>query len=58
MSTPTNVTTRYSDDELREFKDLIDKKLDKAREQYANLKEQLKDITENKNITDEDLLIT
>jgi len=49
MSTPTNVTTRYSDDELREFKDLIDKKLDKAREQYANLKEQLKDITENNN---------
>ncbi len=49
MSTPTNVTTRYSDDELKEFKDLIDNKLNKAREQYANLKEQLKDITENNN---------
>jgi len=49
MSTPTNVTTRYSDEELKEFKLLIDTKLEKAREQYANLKEQLKDITENNN---------
>ena len=24
MSTPVNVTTRYSDDELKEFKDIID----------------------------------
>ncbi|MBK8054494.1 MAG: hypothetical protein IPK35_14820 [Saprospiraceae bacterium] len=49
MSTPVNVTTRYSDDELKEFKDIIDKKLAKASEQYGSLKEQLKDITENNN---------
>lgn len=49
MSTPVNVTTRYSDDELKEFKDIIDNKLAKASEQYASLKEQLKDITENNN---------
>lgn len=49
MSTPVNVTTRYSDEDLKEFKDLIEKKLAKATEQYASLKEQLKDITENNN---------
>jgi RNA polymerase-binding transcription factor DksA len=49
MSLPTSVTTRYSDEELKEFKDIIDAKLDKARSQYASLKEQLKDITENNN---------
>ena len=49
MSTPNNITTRYSDDELRDFKALIDSKLDKAREQYLSLKDQLKDITENNN---------
>lgn len=49
MSTPNNITTRYSDDELKEFKFLIDSKLDKAREQYISLKDQLKDITENNN---------
>lgn len=49
MSIPTSVTTRYSDDELKEFKVVIDAKLDKARSQYASLKEQLKDITENNN---------
>lgn len=49
MSTPVNVTTRYSDEDLKEFKDLIDNKLAKATEQYNSLKEQLKDITENNN---------
>ncbi|MBC7884532.1 MAG: TraR/DksA family transcriptional regulator [Saprospiraceae bacterium] len=49
MSTPSNVTTRYSDDELRDFKSIIDNKLEKARSQYLSLKEQLKDITENNN---------
>ena len=49
MSTPGSVTTRYSDEDLKEFKDLIDKKLSKASEQYSSLKEQLKDITENNN---------
>lgn len=49
MSIPTSVTTRYSDDELKDFKNTIDTKLEKARSQYASLKEQLKDITENNN---------
>ena len=43
------IRDRYSDDELKEFKDIIDNKLAKASEQYASLKEQLKDITENNN---------
>lgn len=53
-----NVTVRYSDDDLAEFKAVIDSKLEKAMEQYQSLKEQLKDITENntddfaKDITD------
>lgn len=46
---PSSVTTRYSDDDLKEFKIIIDSKLEKARSQYASLKEQLKDITENNN---------
>lgn len=49
MSTPSNVTTRYSDEELKDFKDILDAKLDKARNQYLSLREQLKDITENNN---------
>ena len=49
MSEISNVTTRYSDDDLKEFKLIIDTKLAKAMEQYLNLKEQLKDITENNN---------
>lgn len=49
MSLPSNVTSRYSDDDLKEFKLLIDDKLEKAKNQYASLKEQLKDITENNN---------
>lgn len=53
-----NVTVRYSDEDLAEFKAVIDSKLEKAMEQYQSLKEQLKDITENntddfaKDITD------
>lgn len=49
MSQPSSVTSRYSDDDLKEFKDLIENKLEKARSQYVSLKEQLKDITENNN---------
>lgn len=49
MSTPINITTRYSDDELKEFKNLVENKLEKARTQYISLKDQLKDITENNN---------
>jgi RNA polymerase-binding transcription factor DksA len=49
MSEQTNVTTRYSDEDLKEFKELIESKLAKAQEQYNSLREQLKDITENNN---------
>jgi RNA polymerase-binding transcription factor DksA len=49
MSETTNITTRYSDEDLKDFKELIDGKLAKAMEQYLNLKDQLKDITENNN---------
>jgi RNA polymerase-binding transcription factor DksA len=49
MSTPSSVTTRYSDEDLKDFKDIIDQKLEKAKSQYLSLKEQLKDITENNN---------
>ncbi|MCB9310261.1 MAG: TraR/DksA family transcriptional regulator [Lewinellaceae bacterium] len=58
MSQPSNVTVRYSDADLQEFKSLIVSKLEKAKSQYESLKEQLKDITENntddfaKDITD------
>lgn len=58
MSQPTNVTVRYSDADLNEFREIIVSKLDKAKAQYDSLKDQLKDITENntddfaKDITD------
>ncbi|MBK6363126.1 MAG: TraR/DksA family transcriptional regulator [Saprospiraceae bacterium] len=53
-----NVTVRYTDEDLIDFKSVIDSKLEKAMAQYQSLKEQLKDITENntddfaKDITD------
>ena len=43
MSQPSNVTVRYSDADLQEFKSLIVSKLEKAKSQYESLKEQLKD---------------
>jgi RNA polymerase-binding transcription factor DksA len=49
MADHQNVTSRYSDEDLKEFKDLIDSKLEKAHHQYNSLKEQLKDVTENNN---------
>lgn len=49
MSGINTVTSRYSDADLKEFKDLIENKLEKAKNQYQSLKEQLKDITENNN---------
>ena len=49
MANQQNVTSRYSDEELKEFKYLIDSKLEKAHHQYQSLKEQLKDVTENNN---------
>ncbi|HMQ46800.1 MAG TPA: hypothetical protein PKA00_04855 [Saprospiraceae bacterium] len=38
---------KYSDEELQEFKDLIENKLQKAKEQLASLQEQIFEITEN-----------
>jgi len=40
-------TTRYSDAELAEFKALIEKKMENAREQLEDLTQQILDITEN-----------
>jgi RNA polymerase-binding transcription factor DksA len=41
------MTNRYSDEELREFKELIDDKLVKARDEVRFLREQMLEITEN-----------
>ncbi len=43
----SNTVVRYSDTELAEFKELIDGKLEKAREQLLSLQEQILEITEN-----------
>jgi RNA polymerase-binding transcription factor DksA len=40
-SSSTDTRTRYSEEELKEFEDLIHKKLDKARDEYRILKETL-----------------
>ena len=51
MKKPETITKelnlRYSDEELKEFKDLIDKKLLAAREELKNLKESLDNHTES-----------
>lgn len=39
--------SRYTDTELAEFKSVLDDKLEKAKKQYENLIEQIKEITEN-----------
>lgn len=39
--------TRYSDDELQEFKDIILKKLASSREEFTTLQKSLKDGNEN-----------
>lgn len=44
---PSTGTARYSDQELEEFKVLIDKKLEHAKEQLQNLQDQILEITEN-----------
>lgn len=44
---PSAGTARYSDQELEEFRVLIENKLDHAKEQLRNLQEQILDITEN-----------
>lgn len=43
----SNSVTRYSDTDLKEFQELIDGKLEKAKIQYSSLIEQIKEITEN-----------
>ncbi|MFN8285676.1 MAG: TraR/DksA C4-type zinc finger protein [Chitinophagales bacterium] len=47
MHTTPELNLRYSDEELKEFKDLIDKKLFAAREELKNLKEALDNHTES-----------
>lgn len=42
-----NSVVRYSDNELAEFKDVIDKRLQKANEQLQSLQEQIIEVTEN-----------
>lgn len=44
---PSTGTARYSDQELEEFRVLIENKLEHAREQLRNLQEQILEITEN-----------
>jgi DnaK suppressor protein len=39
--------TRYTEEELKEFRDLINKKLDVAREEFNTLQKQLRDGNEN-----------
>lgn len=43
----TQVKTRYSDEELKEFEALIDEKLEKAREQLNYYEEMLEDFADN-----------
>ncbi len=43
----TKSVARYSDEDLMEFKALIDKKMERAREQLESLQEQILEITEN-----------
>jgi RNA polymerase-binding transcription factor DksA len=44
---PSSGTARYSDQELEEFRVLISKKLEHAKEQLQNLQDQILEITEN-----------
>lgn len=46
MSTDTN-KTRYRDEELKEFKDLIQKKLESARSELSYLQEQISNAGDN-----------
>ena len=43
----SNIITRYTDTELEEFKVLLEEKLEKAKSQYENLINQIKEVTEN-----------
>jgi RNA polymerase-binding transcription factor DksA len=46
---PENVIARYSDEELQEFKALIDDKMGKARNELQYLEEQIQELTESSN---------
>jgi len=45
--TNKEIKTRYSDDELKEFEAIIDKKLEEATEQLIYYRNQLKDMADN-----------
>lgn len=47
MEENKTTTSRYSDAELAEFKEIIDKKLEKAKEEFTYLQEQILEITAN-----------
>ena len=47
MDTTTNNKTRYSDEELAEFRELIEQKLDEAKKQLAYYKKQLAEMADN-----------
>ncbi|MEM0995066.1 MAG: TraR/DksA C4-type zinc finger protein [Bacteroidota bacterium] len=48
MTTNTTTSkTRYSDEELAEFKSIVDKKLNRAKEQFAYIRNQMQDLADN-----------
>lgn len=47
MEEKTGTITRYSDADLAEFKAIIEKKLEKSREEFEYLQKQILEITEN-----------
>ena len=47
MAKEENVKIRYSDEELQEFKELINEKLAAAHKELSYLQEQIKSLTEN-----------
>ena len=47
MEDKTGTITRYSDADLEEFKAIIDKKLEKSKEEFEYLQQQILEITEN-----------
>ena len=47
MEENSGTITRYSDAELAEFKAIIDKKLEKSKEEFEYLQQQILEITEN-----------
>ena len=47
MDQNANTTFRYSDGDLAEFREIVEKKLEKAKEELSYLQEQILEITEN-----------